>query len=224
MLKIPLGIADFETIRQNGYFYADKTKFFYQLLTINYPFFLSRPRRFGKSLMVSALEYILKGQRDLFKGLWIDQSDYDWTPQPVIHLSFDNVSVDSVARLWRVLYDKLKLIADEQDLIFETKDPAIYFELLIEALYSKYGHKPAVLIDEYDAPILSQIGNTELTKDIQNTMGTFYGTIKATEKYRGFTFITGITKFAPTSVFSRFNILDDLTFDEDFAEICGFTL
>ncbi|MDR3203772.1 MAG: AAA family ATPase [Deltaproteobacteria bacterium] len=95
MLKIPLGKADFETIRQKGYYYADKTKFFYQLLAIDSPFFLSRPRRFDKSIVVNSLIYILEGRRNLSKGLWIDQSDYDWTPQPVIHLSLDNVSADS---------------------------------------------------------------------------------------------------------------------------------
>jgi hypothetical protein len=122
------------------------------------------------------------------------------------------------------LYTSVKDIADREGVKFNGESPGRCFRQLIDALYSKYGRKPAVLIDEYDAPILSQIGNQALAKDIQSAMSTFYGALKAAEKSRGFTFITGITKFSQTSVFSKLNLIVDLTLDEDFVNICGLTL
>ncbi|MDR3204793.1 MAG: ATP-binding protein [Deltaproteobacteria bacterium] len=223
MKNTSLGIEDFLEIRNSDLFYADKTKLLYSLLQINKPYFLSRPRRFGKSLLVSTLEYILEGRRDLFKGLWIDQSDYHWTPTPVIHLSLDNVSADSVVVLNEALNRKLKKIALQKGLTLDGGDPAISFEELIEALHYKYGRKPAVLIDEYDAPILRKIKDIILAEDIRNAMGTFFAAMKAAAKSRGFTFITGITKFTQTSVFSKLNNLDDLTLNDEYSDICGLT-
>ncbi|MDR3204394.1 MAG: AAA family ATPase, partial [Deltaproteobacteria bacterium] len=125
MLKIPLGKANFSIIRKNNYFYVDKTKFLYQLIILDSPFFLSRPRRFGKSLLVSALKAILEGRRELFKGLWIDQTDYDWTPRPVIRRSLDNVSADSVARLEKDLFSLIKDLADREGVTFNSESPGI---------------------------------------------------------------------------------------------------
>jgi hypothetical protein len=127
-------------------------------------------------------------------------------------------------RLESDLSRKLTIIASQKGLKLDGETPAIYFEKLIVPLLSQYGCKPVVLIDEYDAPIISQIGNTELAKDIQSAMGTFYCALKATGENRRFTFITGITKFSQTSVFSKLNIIVDLPLDEDFIEICDFTL
>jgi hypothetical protein len=124
--------------------------------------------------VVSALKAILEGRPDLFKGFWIDQTDYDWTPRPVIHLSFDIVSADSVTRLEKDLFSLLENIAVREGVTFNSLSPGICFGKLITDLHLKYGHKPAVLIDEYYAPIISQIGNTELAKDIQSAIGTFY--------------------------------------------------
>jgi hypothetical protein len=120
---------------------------------------------------VSVLEYILEGRRELFKGLWIDQLDFDWTPTPVIHLSFGGVSADSVVKLEKGLYSQLKNIADRDGVTLNSDIPGDCLRQLIEAFHLKYGRKPAVLIDEYDALILSQIGNQSLAEQSRNSMG-----------------------------------------------------
>ncbi|MDR3153029.1 MAG: AAA family ATPase, partial [Deltaproteobacteria bacterium] len=224
MDETPLGIADFPEIREAGLFYADKTRFLYHLVKIKKPYFLSRPRRFGKTLLVSTLEAILQGRRELFEGLWIDGADYGWEPSPVIRLSLSSVDTGSVDKLEADLYSILKDIADREDVTFNSVNPGVCFRKLIEGLRSKYGRSVAVLIDEYDSPILSKIADESLAKDIRDTMGTFYGALKDAESSRGVTFITGITKFAQTSVFSKLNNLVDLTLNGDYACICGLTL
>ncbi|MDR1084756.1 MAG: AAA family ATPase, partial [Deltaproteobacteria bacterium] len=223
--KIPIGIADFETLRRGNYIYADKTELLYRLVGDMTPYFLSRPRRFGKSSLVSALEAILTGRRELFEGLWIhDRSNYNWTPNPVIHLSLNSVSTDSVATVQSALLTKLKDIAEDENLEPNGEAPADFFESLIRNLNKKYGRKVAVLIDEYDAPILSKLTQTDLAGKIREALGTFYGVLKSAEKYRGFTFITGVTRFSKASIFSALNNLLDLTLDPEYAAICGFTL
>ncbi|MDR1085047.1 MAG: AAA family ATPase [Deltaproteobacteria bacterium] len=223
--ELPTGFADFPTIRQEGYFYADKTRLLRQLIKIPKPYFLSRPRRFGKSLLVSTLEAILAGRRELFEGLWInDHSDYDWTPNPVIYLSMYSVTTDSIVTVQSDLLTKLKDIAKREKLKPNGETPAAFFESLLGDLHDKYGRKVAVLIDEYDTPILSKLTETDLAIKIRETLGKFYGVLKSAEKYRGFTFITGVTKFTKASVFSALNNLEDLTLDENYASICGFIL
>ncbi|MDR2142236.1 MAG: AAA family ATPase, partial [Deltaproteobacteria bacterium] len=225
MKLLPVGVADFQIISNNDYIYADKTNFLYSLLKLQRPYFLSRPRRFGKSLLVSALEAILRGRRELFKGLWIDQSDYDWQPYPVIHLSLSAVRTDSVATANDSLLSCVKSIAEVEGLSsIQESTPENFFKALILGLYTKYGQKPAILIDEYDAPILSKITEPSLAAGIRDTLNLFSSVLKDMEKYRGFTFITGVTKFAQTSIFSGLNNLADLTLNRRYANICGFTI
>jgi hypothetical protein len=223
---MPIGSADFEAIRCGNYFYADKTELLHQLVVDDItPYFLSRPRRFGKSLLVSTLEAILKGRRELFEGLWIhDHSDYDWTPNPVIYLSLNSVATDSVATVQSALLTKLKNIAKRENLEPNGETPTEFFESLFEDLHGKYGRKIAVLIDEYDAPILSKLTETDLAEKIRETLGAFYGVLKSAEKWRGFTFITGVTKFAQASIFSALNNLEDLTLNKKYGSLCGFTI
>ncbi|MDR0548370.1 MAG: AAA family ATPase, partial [Deltaproteobacteria bacterium] len=221
MKEIPIGIADFFEIRQENYFYADKTESLYNLLGGETPYFLSRPRRFGKTLLVSALEAILEGRRELFKGLWIDSSDYDWTPNPVVHLSLTSIVTTSVEDLNRDLSAYLQNIAKLAGLTIYETNPTTFFRTLITDLYLKYNRKVAVLIDEYDAPILAQIERPELAKEIRDATSSFYAVLKNVEKYRGFTFITGVTKFSKTSIFSSLNNFEDLTLDKNYATICG---
>ncbi|MDR2141375.1 MAG: ATP-binding protein [Deltaproteobacteria bacterium] len=225
MELLPIGVADFQTIRKKNYIYADKTEFISKLLEIDTPYFLSRPRRFGKSLFVSTLEAVLRGQRELFKGLWIDQSDYDWQPFPVIHLSLSAVRTDSVATVNEALLSYVKSIAKDEGLLsIQEPTPELFFKALIKGLHTKYGQKPAILIDEYDAPILSKITEPSLAAGIRDSLKLFYSVMKDMEKYRGFTFITGVSKFAQTSIFSGLNNLFDLTLDREYANICGFTI
>jgi hypothetical protein len=174
---------------------------------------------------VNTLEAILTGRRELFEGLWIhDRTDYDWTPSPVIYLSLNSVSTDSVATVQSALFTKLKNIAKREKLEPIGETPTEFFESLFEDLHKKYGRKVAVLIDEYDAPILSKLTETDLASKIREALGKFYSVLKSAEKDRGFTFITGVTKFTKASIFSALNNLEDLTLDENYASICGFTL
>ena len=236
------GVADFVVIRDPAYnfLYADKTKLLYRLLANPFkPYFLSRPRRFGKTLLVNTLEAILQGRRELFEprqdedtgrsieGLWIagPESDYHWRPGPVINLSLGSAASASVEKLEEFLNGKLDDVAIKEELELTREIPQSRFAELMLKLSMKYGgQKVAVLIDEYDAPILNQITKPELAFDIRETLATFYATLKGSEKLRGFTLITGVTKFVQASVFSKLNNLDDLTLKEDYAAICGFTV
>ncbi|MDR1656908.1 MAG: AAA family ATPase, partial [Deltaproteobacteria bacterium] len=163
-LLLPTGIAKFSTIRgfKNGkktnkiYVYADKTDLLYNLLQTDSPYFLSRPRRFGKSLLVDTLDNILRGRRELFEGLQIYKSNYDWQPYPVIQLNLAAIYTKSVETVENDLIAELKAIAKREKLSLEGSTPPAVFKSLFEELYSKYDREVAVLIDEYDAPILSE--------------------------------------------------------------------
>ncbi|MDR2140440.1 MAG: ATP-binding protein, partial [Deltaproteobacteria bacterium] len=243
MKFIPYGIDSFSEIRQGNYIYVDKTRLLYELVRHKIPYFLSRPRRFGKTLTVSSLKAILEGRRDLFKGLWIDSSDYDWRPYPVIHLSLSSVKTDSLDSVNKALLSRLKIIARREKLSFSGANPdnesspddvanlddedssEIFFLSLIEALYYKYNRsRVAILIDEYDTPILSSIAKPGLANEIRQLLKKFYGVLKDSAEYRGFTFITGVTRLTKTSIFSDLNNLMDLTVNDDYAAICGLTL
>jgi hypothetical protein len=224
MKELPNGIANFGILVKRNCIYADKTRLLYDLVRIEKPYFLSRPRRFGKTLLVSALEAILRGQRELFKGLWIDGSDYDWEPNPVIRLSLDGLESESVERLESGLTSRIRDIAESESLSLIGSYPVELFQSLFGKLYTKYGRKVAVLIDEYDTPILRQIENSSLADKIRTKLQSFFICLKTKEEERGFTFITGVSKFAQTSIFSALNNLVDLTLNRDYADICGFTL
>jgi hypothetical protein len=179
MKKIRLGTTDFESYRKFGDYYADKTKYLYQLVNRPDPFFLSRPRRFGKSLLVSTLKYILQGRRDLFKGLWIDSSDYDWNPYPVLKLEMNVVGDSDVTSLNRNLSKRLVNLAHLDDIVLmEDDNPSIMFETLLILLFKKYGQKVAVLIDEYDAPIIEHIHDSAKADEFRIALKRFYCVLK----------------------------------------------
>ena len=225
MLSLPTGISDFEKIIKNRLVYADKTELLYHICKTDAPYFLSRPRRFGKTLLVSTIEAILKGRQELFKGLWIGGSDYDWTPRPVIHLSFGSLVATSVDAVNSSLMHDLRRIGKSEKLNLEGASPPDLLKSLIVDLYEKNNNCPvAVLIDEYDTPILSALHDTKLADQIRQTFHPFYNALKDREKERGFTFITGITKFAQISIFSAFNNPNDITLDPEYSTICGFTV
>ncbi|MDR0547961.1 MAG: AAA family ATPase, partial [Deltaproteobacteria bacterium] len=225
MKKLPIGLADFSEIISGDYIYADKTKLLYELLKERKPYFLSRPRRFGKTLLVSALEAILKGRRELFKGLWIDDSDYDWQPKPVIRLSLNGLDSSSLESLEEGLLNSLSFIAESESLTLRgLVSPVNAFTSLIVDISTKYQLPVSVLIDEYDAPILEQMNTPALAEAIRAKLHSFYNCLKSSKDTLGFTFITGVAKFAKVSLFSSLNHLIDLTLDKDYADICGFTL
>jgi hypothetical protein len=222
--KLSLGYADFEKIRRQNRIFADKTPIIYQLITEETPFFLSRPRRFGKTLLISVLKAILEGRKDLFKGLWIYDQEYDWVPHPVISLSFAGDESDTPEELKNNLNYMLHLIADKEKIKLAPGSPGNLFLALIQKLNIKYGKCVAILIDEYDAPIIDHLDDTELAVKMRKTLKGFYGTLKKCERERGFVFITGVSKFAKTSLFSGVNNLTDLTLNEKYANIVGFTI
>ncbi|MDR1165645.1 MAG: ATP-binding protein [Deltaproteobacteria bacterium] len=222
--RLPLGYANFAKIRAQNRIFADKTRLIYELITEDTPFFLSRPRRFGKTLLVSVLKAIFEGRKDLFKGLWIYDQEYDWAPHPVIRLSLATAQNDTPEDLKNSLNYKLNLIASKEKIKLEPGAPADLFLALVQGLNLKYGESVAILIDEYDAPILAHLDNTDLAVKIRKTLKDFYGALKDCEDERCFVFITGVSKFAKTSLFSGLNNLTDLTLEKKFANILGFTI
>jgi hypothetical protein len=222
MTLLPLGVVDFARLRQRGCLYADKTRIFYDLVTQHTPFFLSRPRGFGKSLLLSALEAILRGRRELFEGLWIDGSDYDWAQYPVIRLSLAGLATDSVDALERGMSLALGAIAEREGLTLQDSHPLNAFVGLIDDLHYKYHQKVAILIDDYDAPVLENLANSKLADEIRRSLTSFYGIIKGVEAERGFILFTGVGQFAMG--FLAPNNLYDLTLDDEYAAICGFTI
>lgn len=224
MSKIyPIGIQNFEKIRRDGYFYVDKTALVYQMVKTGSYFFLSRPRRFGKSLLVSTLEAYFEGKRELFEGLAIDKLEKDWTKHPILHIDLNTEKYENLESLENILNDTLykweKVYGTEPS---ETSLP-LRFKGIIRRAYEQTGNRVAIFVDEYDKPMLQAIGNEELQKAFRSTLQAFYGAIKTMDGYIKFAFLTGVTKFGKVSVFSALNNLIDLSMDERYVALCGMT-
>ena len=220
-MKYPIGIQNFEKIRREGYAYVDKTALMYKMVAEGSYYFLSRPRRFGKSLMVSTLDAIFSGKRDLFSGLYVDSIDWDWQKYPILHLDLNVKKYDSPTSLDDIL--NRALLGWESKYPPQWKDPSLEgrFELVVKAAYEQTGKPVVILVDEYDKPLLQVIGNEELQTAYRNTLKAFYGVLKSCDAYIKFAFLTGVTKFGKVSVFSDLNNLIDLSFDHRYTEICG---
>ncbi|MDR1872948.1 MAG: AAA family ATPase, partial [Deltaproteobacteria bacterium] len=225
MREIPLGTTDFSDIRENGDYYADKTKFLYEIVKRPRPFFLSRPRRFGKSLLVNTLECILEGKRELFKGLWIDQSDYKWTSYPIIRLNMNEVKGADLTGVKQSLTLLMEDVAGRKKVKLDVVPPANMLKRLIMSLNETHKKKVAVLIDEYDSPIVAHLNDPPLAEEIRVELKDFYETLKSNSDSNivGHIFITGVSRFAQLSIFSSLNNLRDLTFNRKYAAICGLT-
>lgn len=224
MSKIyPIGIQNFEKIRRDGYFYIDKTALIYQMAKTGSYFFLSRPRRFGKSLLVSTLEAYFEGKRELFEGLAIEKLEKDWIKHPILHIDLNTEKYESLENLENILNDTLykweKVYGTEPS---ETSLP-LRFKGIIRRAYEQTGNRVAIFVDEYDKPMLQAIGNEALQKAFRDTLQAFYGAIKTMDGCIKFAFLTGVTKFGKVSVFSALNNLIDLSMDERYAAICGMT-
>ena len=217
----PIGIQNFEKIRNDGYFYIDKTALIYQMVKTGGYYFLSRPRRFGKSLLLSTLESYFSGKKELFEGLAMGKLEKDWIKYPVIHLDLNAKKFDTV--------DDLIRLVDRQLLVYEaqygscSKDETIddRFVTLIRMAAEKTGERVVILVDEYDKPMLQAIGRDELQEEYRNTLKAFYGVMKSMDGYIKFAMLTGVTKFGKVSVFSDLNNLDDISMRKDYVEICG---
>ncbi len=229
MQKLPIGISGFPELRQENCVYVDKTKHVYSLLKNRRRTFLSRPRRFGKSLLVTTLEAALQGKKELFDGLWISSSDYSWEPKGVIRLDFSQLSIKNAETFENDLLFMLKTIAGKYNI--KIKDTlslnAALAHIITELCKEKKGKKlfesVAVLIDEYDYPILHTLHDPELAKAIREIMKSFSCVIKGQEALVRFVFVTGVSAFSKSGLSSGLNNLDNLTMNEEFFDICGYT-
>jgi len=222
MKKLPIGIQYFPKLIRNNYHYVDKTQLIWQMITAGEGYFLSRPRRFGKSLLTSTLKAFFRGERNLFEGLWIASAPHDWHPVPVIHLDFSEVYAHTTEMLQQSLNSRLKDIALEHDLLFEPNSyPAESFIQLIRKL--NRGNGVVVLIDEYDKPIISHLHDHTLLASNHDVLKDFFGVIKSSGEHLNFVLITGVSKFSKVSLFSGMNNLVDISLDQKFATLLGIT-
>jgi len=222
MKKLPLGIQTFREIIEKDYIYIDKTEFAFDLIEKNKYVFLSRPRRFGKSLFLDTIHNIFEGNKDLFKELKIyDKWNWD-IKYPVINIAFGGVN--SVDKLLAVILDKLKGNQDRLGVQCENSDDySLCFSDLIKKTYEKYGNKVVVLVDEYDKPILDNLHNSEIAKECREILKTLYTEIKMNDASIKFAFLTGVSKFSKTSVFSGLNNITDISLNPRYGNICGYT-
>ncbi|GHT56593.1 ATPase AAA [Bacteroidia bacterium] len=221
--KLPIGIQSFADLRSKGYLYVDKTQVIHRLITSGKPFFLSRPRRFGKSLLVSTMEEIFKGNKALFKGLWIE-NNWDWTvSHPVIRIDFGGMAFDTPEALVRSLMASLKEVAQAYEIVLEAEDVAYRFRELIHKLHQSQKQQVVILVDEYDKPIIDHLNDLEKADKIRAILHDFYQVMKAADEHLHFIFLTGVSKFSKVSIFSGLNNLRDITLDALFATICGYT-
>ena len=221
--NLPIGIQNFEKIRNDGYLYVDKTGIVYRLATSGSYYFLSRPRRFGKSLLLSTLQAYFEGKRELFDGLAISRLETKWERYPILHLDLNTRNYKDAEALtgilneylekWEVIYGDAK-----KDRVLEER-----FTYVIEQAYAKTGHRVVILVDEYDKPMLQAIGNEALQDEYRNTLQSFYGALKTCDGYIRFAMLTGVTKFGKLSVFSSLNSLKDISMRKDFHAVCGIT-
>ncbi len=217
----PVGIQNFESLRRDGYFYVDKTAKIYELARTGRYYFLSRPRRFGKSLLVSTLEAYFQGKKELFDGLAVQELEKEWKRYPILHLDLNTEKYDTAEALDK----KLELALSEWESLYGSnpheKSLATRFEGTIKRAAAKTGERVVILIDEYDKPMLQAIGDEDRQQAYRGTLKAFYGALKSQDGNIKFALLTGVTKFGKVSVFSDLNNLMDLSRDHRYFDICG---
>ena len=222
--RLPVGIQTFEKLIEQNCLYVDKTAFIPKMTALSNYIFLSRPRRFGKSLLVSTLQSYFEGRKELFKGLYIDSVEKEWKEYPVLHFSM----ASSKHMEKEQLVNYLLFILDENERRFglssEYPDPNVRLYNLITRVYQKTGKKVVVLIDEYDAPLLDVVHEEEKLPALRQVMRNFYSPLKDCDPYLHFVFLTGITKFSQLSIFSELNNLKNISMDPQFAALCGISV
>ena len=231
--KLPIGVQSFKDLREKGFLYVDKTEYLFRLANSSKVYFLSRPRRFGKSLFLSTLAAYFRGQKELFKSLYLEKAEEKqaaqenrtaWQTYPALYLDFNTKNyIDEQA-----LIDILNLHLNEWEAEYAMPKtagaPEDRFRQLIAALFKQTGKQVVILVDEYDKPLLQTMGvNEELNEHYRNTLKAFYSVIKTCDQYIRFAFLTGVTKFSKISIFSDLNNLRDISMEEDYAGICGIT-
>ena len=232
-MKYPIGIQDFEQIITEGYTYIDKTALIHQMVTSGTIYFLNRPRRFGKSLLVSTLKNYFLGKKELFKGLAIDTLEKEWAEYPVFHIDFNGENYLSPGTLEKKIEDALSRWEQLYGSSPHYTSPGNRFLYVLKAAHEKYGRRAVVLIDEYDKPILDVLdtgystlveGEKRLLEDLhRETLKGFYSVFKAADEHLQFVLLTGVTKFSQVSVFSGFNQPKDISMDKRYEALCGIT-
>ncbi len=219
-----IGQQDFKTLRKGDAVYVDKTSFIEKIVRSNSRYyFLARPRRFGKSLFLSTIRYFFEGQRDLFKGLYIDSIDWDWSPYPVLHLDLNTDKYEEKGRLesvlnnlfisWEAKYDVAKI----EDTFSQR------FKNIIISAHKKTDKEVVILVDEYDKPLVGNLSKDDNFEHYRTQLASIYSNFKSSAEHIRLVFLTGVSRFSKLSVFSDLNNLDDITFDNEFADICGIT-
>ena len=219
----PIGIQNFESLRKDGYFYIDKTALIYQLVKTGRYYFLSRPRRFGKSLLLSTLEAYFQGKKELFEGLAMEKLEKDWIKYPILHLDLNIGKYDAPDSLDKILNEALL----GWEALYGSREGestlALRFKGVVDRACKLTGQRVVILVDEYDKPLLQAIGNEALQTEYRNTLKPFYGVLKTMDGSIKFGMLTGVTKFGKVSVFSDLNNLDDISMREPYVGICGMT-
>lgn len=220
-MLFPIGIQDFDKIRKGGFVYVDKTDLIYNLAKQGGYVFLSRPRRFGKSLLVSTMEAFFRGKKELFKGLAIEGLEKEWAEYPVLRIDLSGKAYDNEDVLLKVLDDSLAKWESEYGAENRSDVPGLRFGNVIEAASTKTGRPVVILIDEYDKPIVDNLADNALADAFRRQLQGFYSVMKAKDAYIKFGFLTGVTKIGKLSVFSGLNNLRDISMDPRYTGICG---
>ena len=219
--NLPIGIQDFESLREDGYLYVDKTEPIWRLTHTGRYYFLSRPRRFGKSLLMSTIKAYYEGKRELFDGLYIATVEKEWKQHPVLLLDLNTNKYDSK----EVLETKLNESLSEWEDLYDCRRPdlpfGMRFEKVIRRAHEVTGRRVVILVDEYDKPLLQAIEKPELQEEYRSTLKGFYGALKSSDGSIQFAMLTGVTKFGKVSVFSDLNNLEDISMSEHYYDICG---
>ena len=220
-MKYPIGIQQFEKLREDEWVYVDKTRQIYELVQGGSCYFLSRPRRFGKSLLLSTLEAYFQGKKHLFEGLAIENLEKEWTVHPVLHLDLNAKPFTKLQDLYDLLNAQLYLYEQEYESVAIDTSIEGRFRALIRAAKLKTGRNVVVLVDEYDKPMLQAIGNEALQTEFRNALKAFYGVLKSADGDLRFAMLTGVTRFSKVSVFSDLNNLEDISMMPQYHDICG---
>ena len=224
MKKLPISIQTFEKIREDDLIYVDKTNFIYKLISGGTYYFFARPRRFGKSLLLTTLKSFFLGKKELFKDLYIYKKEKDWTFYPVIHIDYSKVNYRVGTEIFTMsMLAHLQAIADEYDLTLHKPEISTAFNELLLKLYKKYQQKVVVLVDEYDKPLVDSLTNPEQFQENRTILSSLYGTMKGHDAHLRFVMLTGVSRFSKVSVFSGMNNLHDISMNKDYTIMVGFT-
>ncbi|SFB73545.1 ATP-binding protein [Butyrivibrio sp. YAB3001] len=225
--KLPMGIQSFSKLREENFLYVDKTEYIYKMVHSKVPFFLSRPRRFGKSLLLSTMKAYWEGQRELFKGLKIADLEADnpdaWKKYPTFYFDFNGQNYKECGALEKILAEYLCKWEEKYKIVNDSDSLSIRFREILRTAHKQSGLRCVVLVDEYDKPLLDVVEDRGLQEHNKDVFKGFFSTLKSFDEYIQFVFITGVTKFHKVSIFSDLNQLTDISLDEDFSAICGMT-